>query len=38
MDDKGFKHKFTTIISAVIFGYGRLMEGSEEAAIHTLNA
>ena len=38
MADEGFKRKLTTIFSADVVGYSRLMEDNEEATIQTLNA
>jgi adenylate cyclase len=38
MADEGFKRKLTTILSADVVGYSRLMEDKEEATIQTLNA
>jgi adenylate cyclase len=38
MTDEGFKRKLTTIFSADVVGYSRLMEDNEEATIQTLNA
>jgi adenylate cyclase len=38
MAEEGFKRKLTTILSADVVGYSRLMEDSEEATIQTLNA
>ncbi len=37
MADEGFKRKLTTIFSADVVGYSRLMEDNEEATIQTLN-
>jgi adenylate cyclase len=37
MADQGFKRKLTTILSADVVGYSRLMEDNEEATIQTLN-
>ena len=37
MADEGFKRKLTTILSADVVGYSRLMEDNEEATIQTLN-
>jgi len=38
MAEEGFKRKLTTILSADVVGYSRLMEDNEEATIQTLNA
>jgi len=38
MTKEGFKRKLTTILSADVVGYSRLMEDNEEATIQTLNA
>jgi len=38
MAEEGFKRKLTTILSADVVGYSRLMEDDEEATIQTLNA
>jgi len=38
MAEQGFKRKLTTIFSADVVGYSRLMEDNEEATIQTLNA
>jgi adenylate cyclase len=38
MANEGFKRKLTTILSADVVGYSRLMEDDEEATIQTLNA
>jgi adenylate cyclase len=38
MAEEGFKRKLTTIFSADVVGYSRLMEDNEEATIQTLNA
>jgi adenylate cyclase len=38
MADEGFKRKLTTILSADVVGYSRLMEDNEEATIQTLKA
>jgi adenylate cyclase len=38
MTEEGFKRKLTTILSADVVGYSRLMEDNEEATIQTLNA
>jgi adenylate cyclase len=38
MAEEGFKRKLTTIFSADVVGYSRLMENNEEATIQTLNA
>jgi len=38
MAQEGFKRKLTTIFSADVVGYSRLMEDNEEATIQTLNA
>ena len=37
MAEEGFKRKLTTILSADVVGYSRLMEDNEEATIQTLN-
>jgi len=37
MADEGFKRKLTTIFSADVVGYSRLMEDNEEATIQALN-
>ena len=37
MAEEGFKRKLTTIFSADVVGYSRLMEDNEEATIQTLN-
>jgi adenylate cyclase len=37
MAEQGFKRKLTTIFSADVVGYSRLMEDNEEATIQTLN-
>ncbi len=37
MAQEGFKRKLTTIFSADVVGYSRLMEDNEEATIQTLN-
>jgi adenylate cyclase len=37
MPDQGFKRKLTTILSADVVGYSRLMEDNEESTIQTLN-
>jgi len=37
MAEQGFKRKLTTILSADVVGYSRLMEDNEEATIQTLN-
>jgi adenylate cyclase len=37
MAQEGFKRKLTTILSADVVGYSRLMEDNEEATIQTLN-
>jgi adenylate cyclase len=37
MTEEGFKRKLTTIFSADVVGYSRLMEDNEEATIQTLN-
>jgi adenylate cyclase len=37
MAEEGFKRKLTTIFSADVVGYSRLMENNEEATIQTLN-
>jgi TolB-like protein/class 3 adenylate cyclase/Flp pilus assembly protein TadD len=37
MTQEGFKRKLTTILSADVVGYSRLMEDNEEATIQTLN-
>ena len=37
MTEKGFKRKLTTIFSADVVGYSRLMEDNEEATIQALN-
>jgi TolB-like protein/class 3 adenylate cyclase len=37
MTKEGFKRKLTTIFSADVVGYSRLMEDNEEATIQTLN-
>jgi len=37
MADEGFKRKLTTIFSADVVGYSRLMEDNEEATIQTLS-
>ena len=37
MAQEGFKRKLTTIFSADVVGYSRLMEDNEEATIRTLN-
>jgi adenylate cyclase len=38
MAEQGFKRKLTTIFSADVVGYSRLMEDNEEATIQSLNA
>jgi TolB-like protein/class 3 adenylate cyclase len=38
MTKDGFKRKLTTILSADVVGYSRLMEDNEEVTIQTLNA
>lgn len=37
MAEEGFKRKLTTILSADVVGYSRLMEDNEEATIQTLS-
>jgi hypothetical protein len=38
MPQEGFKYKSTSIFSADVVGYGRLMEGDEEATVRTLKS
>ena len=38
MAEKGFKRKLTTILSADVEGYSRLMDEDEEATVRTLTA
>ena len=37
MTEEGFKRKLTTIFSADVVGYSRLMEDNEELTVQTLN-
>jgi len=37
MEQEGFKRKLTTILSADVVGYSRLMEDNEELTVRTLN-